>query len=171
MKVMDVIQLLEKEGTWIRSDFKTRDHLLHGREDAQIHTVGVCWVATMQAIQEAARHKADMIITHENPFYQCSTQMHTAAYEAAKASAGCWISTGSVYTAVMMYGTVSVPTVLRISGRPCLASRLNSVHRLPIIRLRIFLKCVWRIWQGIPAVYCMVIMRMVYMYSGIRICI
>ena len=26
MKVMDVIQLLEKEGTWIRSDFKTRDH-------------------------------------------------------------------------------------------------------------------------------------------------
>lgn len=51
MKVMDVIQLLEKEGTWIRSDFKTRDHLLHGREDAQIHTVGVCWVATMQAIQ------------------------------------------------------------------------------------------------------------------------
>lgn len=42
MKVMDVIQLLEKEGTWIRSDFKTRDHLLHGSEDAQIHTVGVC---------------------------------------------------------------------------------------------------------------------------------
>jgi len=84
MKVMDVIQLLEKEGTWIRSDFKTRDHLLHGSEDAQIHTVGVCWVATTQAIQEAARHKADMIITHENPFYQCSTQMHTAAYEAAK---------------------------------------------------------------------------------------
>ncbi len=41
MKVMDVIQLLEKEGTWIRSDFKTRDHLLHGSEDAQIHTVGV----------------------------------------------------------------------------------------------------------------------------------
>ena len=81
---MDVIQLLEKEGTWIRSDFKTRDHLLHGSEDAQIHTVGVCWVATTQAIQEAARHKADMIITHENPFYQCSTQMHTAAYEAAK---------------------------------------------------------------------------------------
>lgn len=171
MKVMDVIQLLEKEGTWIRSDFKTRDHLLHGSEDAQIHTVGVCWVATTQAIQEAARHKADMIITHENPFYQCSTQMHTAAYEAAKSKRRLLDQYG-----ISVYRCHDVWDCIRTYGvadqwAPCLASRLNSVHRLPIIRLRIFLKCVWRIWQGIPAVYCMVIMRMVYMYSGIRICI
>ncbi len=66
-----------------------------------------------------------------------------------KASAGCWISTGSVYTAVMMYGDcIRTYGCCGSVGGPAWLPRLNSVHRLPIIRLRIFLKCVWRIWQG-----------------------
>lgn len=84
MKVKDVMQLLEAEGTWVRRNFKTRDHLLHGSEETTVHTIGVCWVATMQAIQEAVKQQVNLIITHENPFYQCSTQMHTAAFEAAQ---------------------------------------------------------------------------------------
>lgn len=121
MKVMDVIQL-EKEGTWIRSDFKTRDHLLHGSEDAQIHTVGVCWVATTQAIQEAARHKADMIITHENPFINAQRKCIRLHMKRQKASAGCWINTGSVYTAVMMYGLYPYLRCCGSVGGTCLAS-------------------------------------------------
>ena len=84
MKVMDVIQLLEQEGTWLQRDFQTRDHLLYGSEEAQVHKIGVCWVATIKVLQEAAAQRIDFIITHENPFYQCSTQMHTAAYDAAQ---------------------------------------------------------------------------------------
>lgn len=84
MKVKEVLEILEQEGSWVHRDVKTRDHLLVGSEDAIVHKIGVCWVATNKAIQEAIHQHIDLIITHENPFYHCSTQMYTVAMKAAE---------------------------------------------------------------------------------------
>lgn len=83
MQVKDIQKLLEAEGTWVPWQRKTRDHQLTGDAKQDVHKIGVCWTATLQAIHEAASLGCDMVITHENPFYQSSTQMDTAAYHAA----------------------------------------------------------------------------------------
>lgn len=83
MKVKEIIALLEKEGTWVNWD-QTRDHLLHGNEENEVTRVGVCWMLTRQALQEAINQNIDFIISHENPFYMASTRPVTLAYEAAE---------------------------------------------------------------------------------------
>lgn len=83
MQIMDVIQHLEEQGTWVNWEFQTRDHVLFGDKNQEIKKIGVCWVATKQVIQEAIDNDIHFIITHENPFYQCSTRMMSAAINAA----------------------------------------------------------------------------------------
>ncbi len=83
VQVQDVIDLFEQEGTWVDWQGKTRDHLLVGEELQEVKRIGVCWVASRYAVMEAIKQGIDLIITHENPFYQCSTQMNTAAFKAA----------------------------------------------------------------------------------------
>lgn len=84
MKVYEIMQLLETQGTWVHRSLRTRDHLLFGDQNQDVHRIGVCWVATKQVLQEAMEKQIDLIISHENPFYQCSTQMYTAAMLAAE---------------------------------------------------------------------------------------
>lgn len=84
MQVCDVIRLLKQQGPWVDWQGKTRDRLLVGDRKQAVKRIGVCWVATRQAIAAAIEQEIDFIITHENPFYQCSTQMNSAAYEAAQ---------------------------------------------------------------------------------------
>ena len=84
MKICEVTALLEQEGTWVRRNMKTRDHLLFGDDQQEVGRIGICWVASKGAILAAVKQKVNFIITHENPFYQCSTQMHTAAIKAAE---------------------------------------------------------------------------------------
>ncbi len=82
MKVKEVIELLEKQGTWVNWD-QTRDHLLHGLFEQEVHRIGVCWMLTNQALDEAIRSGVDFVISHENPFYMASTRPVTLAHHAA----------------------------------------------------------------------------------------
>ena len=46
MQIIDVIQHLEEQGTWVNRAYQTRDHILFGDSHQEIERVGVCWVAT-----------------------------------------------------------------------------------------------------------------------------
>lgn len=72
MEIKNIIGLLEEQGSWVDWQ-RTRDMILHGRAHRDVDRMGVCWVATRRAIEEAVRRDIHFIISHENPFYQCST--------------------------------------------------------------------------------------------------
>lgn len=82
MKIIDVIKHLEKVGTWVNWD-KTRDIVLHGSTDKEITKIGVCWVATNQVIEQAKKEGINFIISHENIFYQASTNPDRLLLESA----------------------------------------------------------------------------------------
>lgn len=84
MRIKDITAMLEKEGSWVSRDIITRDHILFGDDEKDVTKIGVCWVATKKVILEAIREEISFIITHENPFYQCSTRMNTAAIISAE---------------------------------------------------------------------------------------
>ena len=46
MKICEVTALLEQEGTWVRRNMKTRDHLLFGDDQQEVGRIGICWVAS-----------------------------------------------------------------------------------------------------------------------------
>ncbi len=83
IKVKDIINTLEKQGSWVDWSY-TRDRLLIGDHEQNVHKVGVCWTLTNSAIEEAISKKIDLIITHENPFYLSSTQLPTCLFMAQK---------------------------------------------------------------------------------------
>ncbi|MEF9961999.1 MAG: Nif3-like dinuclear metal center hexameric protein [Erysipelotrichaceae bacterium] len=72
MKVQDVMNHLEATGTWVNWD-ESRDYLIYGDSNQTITKVGVCWVATMQVIEQALHEGINFIISHENPFYHATT--------------------------------------------------------------------------------------------------
>lgn len=76
MKIKEVIELLEIQGEWVNRN-KTRDHLLIGNTEAEITNITVCWVATIDVIQQAISNKSNFIISHENPFYAAGTSVPT----------------------------------------------------------------------------------------------
>lgn len=63
MQIIDVIQHLEEQGTWVNRAYQTRDHILFGDSHQEIERVGVCWVATKQVIQEAIK-KIFILLLH-----------------------------------------------------------------------------------------------------------
>lgn len=77
MKIKEIISYLEKQGDWVNRSH-TRDHLLCGNVDNEITNIIICWVATYDIIARAIDKNCNFIICHENPFYQSSTNMHTA---------------------------------------------------------------------------------------------
>lgn len=82
MKIVDVIEMLEKEGIWINWQRSTRDRVLYGDPNQKITRIGVCWVATIQVIEEALRQNINFIISHENIFYTSGTSLETKIIEA-----------------------------------------------------------------------------------------
>lgn len=76
MKIQEVIDHLESQGTWVDWD-QTRDFILYGDSDREINKMGVCWVATVSVIEKAIHEDINFIISHENPFYQSSTSPKT----------------------------------------------------------------------------------------------
>ncbi|MEG0507393.1 MAG: Nif3-like dinuclear metal center hexameric protein [Longicatena sp.] len=82
MKIVDAIALFEKEGSWVSWENQTRDHVLYGDAQQEVSSIGVCWVATKQAIEEAIQKGSNFIITHENPFYCTSTRPKTLIHKA-----------------------------------------------------------------------------------------
>lgn len=79
MRIKAITTMLESQGSWVPRELLTRDHILYGDEEKEVRKIGVCWVATMQVINQAIAQDISFIITHENPFYQCSTRMNSAA--------------------------------------------------------------------------------------------
>lgn len=77
MKIQDVIKILEKEGTWVKWNRRTRDHVLYGDANQEVKKIGVCWVATIQVIEEAIKEGINFIISHENPFYTTGTSIES----------------------------------------------------------------------------------------------
>ena len=83
MKIQDIIDYLESDASWVNWR-RTRDHVLFGNSDKPVTGIGVCWVLTHQAIDMAVENNINFMITHENPFYLSSTQLHTNLYNAIK---------------------------------------------------------------------------------------
>lgn len=84
IQVFHIMNCLKQEGSWIDWQYKTRDHLLCGDVNQEVKKVGVCWVATNQAIEQAIAAEVDLIISHENPFYMTSTAPMSQAWEMAE---------------------------------------------------------------------------------------
>ena len=80
MKIKEVISHLESQGDWVNRRC-TRDHLLIGDPNTDIDKIIICWVVTYDIIQKAIENHCHFIISHENPFYLSSTNMHSAIIE------------------------------------------------------------------------------------------
>ncbi len=81
MKINSLISTLNKQADWV--DFNnTRDVVLFGDANQIVKNVGVCWVATIPAIEQAIRNGINFIISHENCFYQEGTKLPKELLEA-----------------------------------------------------------------------------------------
>lgn len=83
MKALDIINHLNQQGSWVDFD-KTRDIILFGDPNQEITKIGVCWVATVPAIETAIKNGVNFIISHENCFYEESTSPRKALLDARK---------------------------------------------------------------------------------------
>lgn len=83
MKVKEIINYLESQGDWVNWS-QTRDYLLLGDESTDVDKVIVCWVATIDVINQAIDKGCHFIISHENPFYMYSTGLPSKVREAQK---------------------------------------------------------------------------------------
>lgn len=81
MKIKEVIDFIEKDKLWVNWN-QTRDRVLIGDVHQSVEGIAVCWVATNKVIDECIEKGINFIITHENPFYLCSTQLPTNLYSA-----------------------------------------------------------------------------------------
>lgn len=72
MKIHQLINDFHALGEWVNWD-ETKDHLLFGNPNDTIIRIGVCWVATIEVINRAIENNINLIICHENLFYNSST--------------------------------------------------------------------------------------------------
>lgn len=72
MKIKQMIDEMNQGASWMNPN-ETRDIILCGSADREVGKVGVCWVATNKAIDQAIEMGISFIISHENPFYHMST--------------------------------------------------------------------------------------------------
>ena len=83
MKVKEIINYLESQGVWVNWS-QTRDYLLLGDESTDVDKVIVCWVATIDVINQAIDKGCHFIKSHEKPFYMYSTGLPSKVREAQK---------------------------------------------------------------------------------------
>lgn len=86
MKISNIIQFLQTGAPWMNLN-ETRDILFCGDPDEDVERVGVCWVATSQAISQAIENDIRFIISHENPFYHMTTSPKRLALLSARKKA------------------------------------------------------------------------------------
>lgn len=72
MKIRQIIEEMNRGATWMNPN-ETRDIILCGSDNVEVEKVGVCWVATNRAIEQAIDRGIHFIISHENPFYHMTT--------------------------------------------------------------------------------------------------
>jgi putative NIF3 family GTP cyclohydrolase 1 type 2 len=81
MVINEIISYLNEQAHWV--DFnQTRDVVLFGDANQKVSRVGVCWVATIPAINQAIEKGINFIISHENCFYQEGTKLPKELIEA-----------------------------------------------------------------------------------------
>lgn len=74
MRINEIISTLNNQAKWV-DFYHTRDVVLFGDENQAVKNVGVCWVATIPAIEQAIKKGINFIISHENCFYQEGTKL------------------------------------------------------------------------------------------------
>lgn len=79
----EVISHLEQLGTWVNWD-KTRDVVLFNESDKMIERIGVCWILTDKALDQAIANDIKFIVTHENCFYFESTHQYRLLLESRR---------------------------------------------------------------------------------------
>lgn len=81
MKVKDIINDIHSVTPFVNYD-NTRDRILVGNKENDVHKLGVCWVATKKVLDEAKKQGIDFIITHENFLYVEGTHIYTGYFDA-----------------------------------------------------------------------------------------
>lgn len=81
MKVKDIINDIHSVTEFVNYN-NTRDRILVGNEENDVHKLGVCWVATKQVLNEAKKQGIDFIISHENFLYVEGTHIYTGYFDA-----------------------------------------------------------------------------------------
>ena len=82
--ISDIIKHFKSIGTWVNWD-KTRDVFLFNEKDKQIDKIGVCWVLTDKALDQAIASDIKFVISHENCFYFESTHQYQLLLNSRKA--------------------------------------------------------------------------------------
>ena len=72
MKIKEIIDHLESQGTWVNWN-KSRDFVYYGDVENEIDKIGVCWVVTNHVLKQAIENNIHFIISHENMFYETTT--------------------------------------------------------------------------------------------------
>ena len=80
MYINEIIEKIEKEATWVDYS-QTRDVILTG-DNKEVNKIGVCWVATKEALEEAKKQDIHFIINHENFLYLEHTHMWQGYFQA-----------------------------------------------------------------------------------------
>jgi putative NIF3 family GTP cyclohydrolase 1 type 2 len=81
MNISKIISTLNENADWVDFNY-TRDVVMFGDADQQVNNVGICWVATIPAIEQAIKHGINFIISHENCFYEEGTMLPKELLEA-----------------------------------------------------------------------------------------
>lgn len=74
MKISEIISYLNTDAKWVNFN-QTRDVVMFGDSSQTVEKVGVCWVATLPAIEQAIKEGINFIISHENCFYEEGTML------------------------------------------------------------------------------------------------
>lgn len=74
MKISEIISYLNMDAEWVNFN-QTRDVVMFGDSSQTVKKVGVCWVATLPAIEQAIKKGINFIISHENCFYEAGTML------------------------------------------------------------------------------------------------
>ncbi len=83
MFIHEIISFLNEGAEWVDFNY-TRDVVLFGDPNQEVKKVGVCWVATLPAIEQAISEGINFIISHENCFYEEGTMLPRELLDARK---------------------------------------------------------------------------------------
>lgn len=104
MKINEIIADLQATGSWVKWNRATRDRVLFGDVDQTVTGIGVCWVASEKAIQQAIKQNVNLIISHENAFYKAGTCLETQFVNQIEKNRNFYRNMEFVSIDVMMYG-------------------------------------------------------------------
>lgn len=83
MYISEIISFLNENAEWVDFNY-TRDVVMFGDPNQKVSKVGVCWVATIPAIEQAIKNGVNFIISHENCFYEEGTMLPKELLDAKK---------------------------------------------------------------------------------------